>query len=238
MAETETNLPKAERAATAESAGLKPPALPLTNIPETKVSEPAQVPLWKHLRNLGRQIRSQGVRLTLTEGIDQMSRMLTGAPTLRYSRLTPDVYFGGQHVARGLQRLRDRGITGVINLRRESDDREKGVLLDRYLHLPTMDNTPPTLEHLQSGIDFIGQEIARGGKVYIHCWEGVGRAATMAAAYLVSTGLSPEEAWAKVRAARPFIRPTPVQRAQIEQFARKLRAGKPPPPDSPGSQPG
>lgn len=235
MAETETNLPKVEQEVTAESVGLKPPATPTTNIPETQVGEAIRVPLWKQLANLGRQVRSQGLRLTVTEGIDQMSRMLTGAPTLRYSRLTPNVFFGGQHVARGIARLRSRGITGVINLRGESDDGEKGVLLGNYLHLPTMDNTPPTLENLQKGIDFIGQEIARGGKVYIHCWEGVGRAATMAAAYLVSTGLSPEEAWAKVRAARPFIRPTPVQMAQIEQFARKLREGKLPPPDAPGS---
>ncbi len=224
--ESQTKAQDDQRPAAAVPVSVQPPETPTTNIPETKASEPTQVSLWKQFRNLGRQIRSQGLRMTFVEGSDQLSRMLTGAPRLRYSQLTPDVFLGGQHVARGLSRLRGRGITGVINLRGESDDREKGVLLDHYLHLPTLDNTPPTLEHIQSGVDFIRHEIEQGGKVYIHCWEGVGRAATMAAAYLVSTGLTPEDAWAKVRSTRPFIRPTPVQMAQVEQFAKNLREGK------------
>ncbi|HDD23994.1 MAG TPA: hypothetical protein ENF52_00965, partial [Chloroflexi bacterium] len=57
------------------------------------------------------------------------------------------------------------------------------------------------------------------GGVYVHCGAGVGRAATMAAAYLVSTGLTPDQAWARLRAVRPFIRPQPVQSAQIQRFA-------------------
>lgn len=236
--EPQTKPQEDERPAAVMPVSVQPPETPTTNIPETKASEPTQVSLWKQLRNLGRQIRGQGLRMTFVEGTDQLSRMLTGAPRLRYSRLTPDVFLGGQHVARGVARLRGRGITGVINLRGESDDKDKGVLLDHYLYLPTMDNTPPTLEHIQSGIDFIRHEIEQGGKVYIHCWEGVGRAATMAAAYLVSTGLTPEEAWAKVRLVRPFIRPTPVQMAQVEQFARNLREGRTPvvpPADAPSN---
>jgi hypothetical protein len=38
-------------------------------------------------------------------------------------------------------------------------------------------------------------------------------------AYLIHTGLAADEAWARVREVRPFIRPTPVQVAQIERFA-------------------
>jgi hypothetical protein len=43
----------------------------------------------------------------------------------------------------------------------------------------------------------------------------------MAAAYLISTGLSPEGAWARIRETRPFIRPTQVQVEQIERFAAR-----------------
>jgi hypothetical protein len=43
----------------------------------------------------------------------------------------------------------------------------------------------------------------------------------MAAAYLVSTGLTADEAWATIREVRPFIRPKPEQVAQIERFAAK-----------------
>jgi len=47
----------------------------------------------------------------------------------------------------------------------------------------------------------------------------VGRAPTMAAAYLVQQGMTPQDAWASIRRVRPFIRPTPAQVAQIEAFA-------------------
>ena len=41
----------------------------------------------------------------------------------------------------------------------------------------------------------------------------------MAAAYLVSTGLIPDQASARIREVRPFIRLNPVQIAQFERFA-------------------
>ena len=106
----------------------------------------------------------------------------------------------------------------------EFDDQAAGIAPPRYMHLKIIDNTPPTLEHLQAGSDFIAQEIRQGGKVYIHCAAGVGRAPTMAAAYLVSTGRSPAEAWTQIRQVRPFIRPTPAQIAQVDAFAEKVRA--------------
>ena len=46
----------------------------------------------------------------------------------------------------------------------------------------------------------------------------------MAAAYLVSTGHTPAEAWKQIRKVRPFIRPTPAQIAQVDAFAEKVRA--------------
>jgi hypothetical protein len=41
----------------------------------------------------------------------------------------------------------------------------------------------------------------------------------MAAAYLVSTGQTPGQAWSLIRENRPFINPTPPQLAVLEQFA-------------------
>jgi protein-tyrosine phosphatase len=108
-------------------------------------------------------------------------------------------------------------VTAVVNLRAEFDDKNVGIAPAHYLHLPTTDDSPPTLEQLGTGVAFIAAEVETGG-VYVHCGSGVGRAATMGAAYLVHTGLSPEEAWARIRQARPFIRPTAVQIEQIERF--------------------
>ena len=58
---------------------------------------------------------------------------------------------------------------------------------------------------------------------YIHCAAGIGRAPTMAAAYLVTTGLTPTEAWAKIKQVRPFIRPTPGQEEQIVALVEGLK---------------
>jgi protein tyrosine phosphatase (PTP) superfamily phosphohydrolase (DUF442 family) len=204
---------------------------PIVDLPSSDISDDRQIPFRRRLINLSRQLRQQGLLNTMIEGVDQVTRQVTGAPTRRLSEITPHLGIGGQHNRRGVRRLRDRGYTAVVNMRRESDDKAKGIALDRYLYLPTIDNTPPTLQHLAEGARFIGEEIERGGKVYVHCWEGVGRAPTMAAAYLVSTGMSPAEAWKRIRSVRPFIRPTPFQVAQLEAFARAQAAESAPSPN-------
>ena len=165
------------------------------------------------------RIIHQGLRVTAMWAADHIARIVTGAPIRSVSQITPQIHVGGQYRRRGWPRLTARGITAVVNLRIEFDDAAAGIAPPRYLYLPTVDDEPPTLEQLRKGCAFIAKEIAQGGGVYIHCGAGIGRAATTAAAYLVSTGLAPDQAWARIRAARPFIRPKPAQFAQIEQFA-------------------
>jgi protein-tyrosine phosphatase len=132
--------------------------------------------------------------------------------------------------------MQERGITAVLNLRREHDDRKREICTDRYLYLPTTDNTPPSIEDLQRGVDFIGKELADGGAVYVHCGVGVGRAPTMVAAYLISQGMTPLQAWKHIRRIRPFIWPMRGQYLQIERYAEILReqgAELPTPKDEP-----
>jgi protein-tyrosine phosphatase len=113
----------------------------------------------------------------------------------------------------------------VVNLRVEFDDAEAGIAPERYLYLPTEDDHAPTLEVLSMGVTFIADEIKGGGAVYVHCGSGIGRAATMAAAHLIDSGLTPDEAWARIRKARPFIRPTPPQLQQVEHYADQADGG-------------
>jgi protein-tyrosine phosphatase len=169
------------------------------------------------------QLRKQGWWCTLLEFYDQGVRRAAGAPTERFSRVTPQLAVGGQYSRKGWVTLAQRGMTAAVSMRGEYDDRGEGFLPPRYLHLPTVDNHAPTLEQLHQGIDFIQDELARGGRVYIHCWEGVGRGPTMLAAYLVSTGMKPSEAWATISAVRPFIRPTLPQIEQIDQLAARYQ---------------
>jgi dual specificity MAP kinase phosphatase len=177
----------------------------------------------KALGILWGRLSGQGVRVTAVWAADHIVRIVTGAPIRRVSQITPQLHVGGQYRQRGWEQLAARGVTAVVNLRVEFDDEAAGIAPQRYLYLPTVDDTPPSLEHLRAGVAFITEEVRRGGGVYVHCGSGIGRAPAMAAAYLVSTGLAPGEAWAKIRTARPFILPKLTQLSQVDAFAEEFR---------------
>lgn len=176
--------------------------------------------LWVEIKRLFALIRTQGLRHMLIAGVDKLVRWITGRPSYRFGWITPSILLGGQPAKHVWPRLIDHGITAVINLRDEHDyHAEIGDLPLRYLRLPTIDNTPPTVDHLWQGVRFLDDEISRGGKVYVHCWEGLGRSPTMVAAYLVTKGMVPDDAWRAIRDVRPFIRPTGTQEQRLEEFA-------------------
>lgn len=171
-----------------------------------------------------RRIRDQGLATTLVWLYGRGLPALTGVPILRFSKVTPQLYVGPQFRKPGKAFLLRNGINAVINMRMEVDDAERGLTLEHYCYLPTVDDQAPSLEHLNQGVDFIQKVTAQGSKVYIHCGAGVGRAPTMAAAYLISTGMSVEEALNTIRKVRPFIYIMPPQLEQLHQYAA-LRCG-------------
>jgi hypothetical protein len=164
-----------------------------------------------------------GVRVTWTWLWTRIFMWTVGHEVWRFCEITPQLIVGGQMRAGGWRWLVGRGITAVVNLREEHDDRALGVPVDRYLWLPTTDDYAPTQEHLRTGVAFVDRVIRQGGKVYIHCASGVGRAPTLAAAYLITTGTTPQRALAIIQRVRPFIKPTPPQVAALERFAAGWR---------------
>jgi len=163
-----------------------------------------------------------GPKAIVTRFIDQGYRKRTGAPYWSMSEVTPQLYCGGQHYPKGYNDMLEKGITGIVNMREDyHSDIDKGVEGENHLHLVTRDNTPPKVEDLITGAEFVRDEIEKGGKVYIHCGVGVGRAPTMTAAYLITTGLSPDEALKKIREVRPFIHLTRRQRKVLDEFQQK-----------------
>ncbi len=171
------------------------------------------------LKRLVDHFRYQGLRRGSIAGYDKIYRWLTGGPVKRYSIIDEHIWIGGQPRGAGFFKLERYGITGVVNMRSEYRYTFHEDLLNiHYLLLPTDDNEAPTIEHLYQGVQFIKEQISEGGKVYIHCWEGLGRSATMAAAYFISQGDSIDEAWAYIKIKRSFVRPTPVQIERLEEF--------------------
>ena len=174
----------------------------------------------KGLTTLWERLTKQGLLTTALWAADHAVRATTGAPIRCLSQITPYLHVGGQYRQRGWPALTQRGITAVIDMRIEFDDRKAGIAPGTYLYLPVIDDEAPSLHHLSAGVKFMTEVISSGGAVYIHCGAGVGRAPTMAAAYLVSTGMAPTQALEMIQARRPFIRPKPAQVAQIEMFAK------------------
>jgi protein-tyrosine phosphatase len=177
----------------------------------------------KGLDILSYRLRTQGLRVTLLWVFSRSYSKLTGIPIIRHSQITPQLYVGGQFGQRGKRTLERLGITADVNLRTEFDDAAHGLALAQYCHLPTTDDEAPSFEHLRQGAAFIGRVIGDGGKVYIHCAGGVGRAPTLAAAYLITQGMALDQALALIRKTRPFIKIMPPQMARLREFEAQHR---------------
>ncbi len=149
-------------------------------------------------------------------------------PFRRLMRLTDHLWLGGQINAAGWQRLQKWQIGALVNLRVEWDDRRSGIHTPHYLWLPTIDGTPPTLEQLRHGVQFIHEQISAGRSVYVHCAGGLGRAPTLAICYLVTQGLPADEAIQFVKVRRPFVHLSARQQAAIRAFAESWQASAPP----------
>ncbi len=158
------------------------------------------------------------VQILLQRLYDNVYRLIYGLPTLKRSQITADLFLGSQYSLVGLERLRNLGVTAIINMRMHSVYKEavyKGI---KYLHLATPDNTPPPITTLIEGADFADAEIKKGGKVYIHCRQGLGRGPTMAIAYLIRTGLTYDDAYALIKKVRTFIHPRLSQVARLKEL--------------------
>jgi protein tyrosine phosphatase (PTP) superfamily phosphohydrolase (DUF442 family) len=157
---------------------------------------------------------------------DNIYRAFRGMPTLKRSQITANLFLGSQYTLIGLRRMKALGITAIINMREHSVYSEAQYEGFQYLHLPTVDNTPPELSVLIKGADFADREIAKGGKVYIHCRQGLGRGPTMTIAYLLKTGLSYEDAFALVKKVRTFINPRASQVKRLKELETYYKTNK------------
>ena len=149
---------------------------------------------------------------------DNIHRVLTGLPRLKRSQITADLFLGSQYNLVGIRKLKALGVTAIVNMRIHSTYSEAQYEGIKYLHLPTVDNTPPPLDVLIKGADFIDAEIKNNGIVYVHCRQGLGRGPTMAMAYLIKTGLTYEDAYAMIRRVRIFINPRPGQIERLKEL--------------------
>lgn len=83
----------------------------------------------------------------------------------------------------------------------------------------------PTATEMTTILDALDTVLAKGQRVYIHCYAGAGRTGTVIGCHLVRHGLSGPEALLRIeelRAAIPAIYwyPSPIRQAQIDMVLR------------------
>lgn len=183
--------------------------------------------LTKPFRIVTHRLRTQGVKRTLMWLWGRGLPRLTGRLVLDHSQITPQLYVGPQHGKIGKRQLEAAEINGCVNMRVEFDDAAYGLELAEYCYLPTVDETPPALDDLRKGAAFMTRVIDAGGKVYVHCAGGVGRAPTMAAAYLITQGMSLDDAIALIQRGRPYVDVLPDQYARLREFEAAYRNNDP-----------
>ncbi|MBK0377850.1 dual specificity protein phosphatase family protein [Mucilaginibacter sp. SD-g] len=166
------------------------------------------------------------VVIFIAKMIDILHRYLYGLPNIKRSQLTAELFLGSQYSLIGLRKLKKIGITAIVNMRIHSVYNEAAYEGIKYLHIPTVDNTPPLMDDLIRGAQFIDDEIKHGGKVYVHCRQGLGRGPTMAIAYLIKTGLTFEDAFALVKKVRTFINPRPGQIQRLKELEEYYNENK------------
>jgi protein-tyrosine phosphatase len=140
---------------------------------------------------------------------------------------------GGDWLGDEINSWREQGIQVVVSMLVRSEVDELGLAEEanlaaaagmEFILLPVPDRgVPPTSKEFAAIVARLSGWMGRGKAVGIHCRAGIGRSAMLAAALLISDGLSPAEAFDRVKTARGCPVPdTPEQRRWVEQFAENL----------------
>lgn len=112
--------------------------------------------------------------------------------------------------------------TQLMNLQDEqSASGQNGII---FRSLPILDRSvPPYDSRTARLLEQINRDLTTGLNVLVHCRQGVGRSGLIAATLLVSKGLSPNDAVARVTKARQVPVPeTKEQRDWLDSFAASL----------------
>jgi predicted protein tyrosine phosphatase len=156
------------------------------------------------------------------------TRPMSGSEMVVYyrkicSQVYDYIYQGSDLVARNKETLQANGITHIINAALS--------VCDIYF---ANDFTYYTLSLYDAGnesiigaffgvIDFIEKARINGGKIFIHCYEGVSRSSTLTIAYIMwKTGQSFNSVVEQVKKRRPVSSPNPGFIVQLLQWEKML----------------
>ena len=137
---------------------------------------------------------------------------------------------GGIWNARNMEELAQAGVTHVLNMQLEFDDRPLaepyGV---RVLWNPTDDDfLPKPAELLKRGVDFALQALDEpAARLYVHCAAGVHRAPMMTLAVLCAMEWEMEAAMRLIESRRPVVDFADVYVASVRRFLESRLESEP-----------
>jgi protein-tyrosine phosphatase len=138
------------------------------------------------------------------------------------NKITENVWVGG---ANNPRLVVSQNFNVVFNLREIEDLKYQNFLMNHgleYVNVKIPDRYGASPEVLSQIVALIDEKVSEGRKVLVHCNLGRGRSALVVAAYLVSHGLSPEEALKKIKEKRNVTYLNERQRQALSDFADTL----------------
>jgi hypothetical protein len=136
-----------------------------------------------------------------------------------FALVAPNLYLGRRLTAAEVRRG-SFGWHAVLDLTAEFAEVVPLRRLPGYRSLPVLDATAPSWEQLQSAVDWLKDQVARG-PVLVHCALGHGRSATVVGAYLLATAqvAGVKEALALMRSRRGGVGLHASQAVLLRRFA-------------------
>lgn len=139
------------------------------------------------------------------------------------SELDPGLFVSSDIIARDLNKLKENGVTHVINC-------AANVCLNyfpedfEYLHFFLKDSKNESIECVfYKCIEFINNAKKNGGKVLVHCMQGVSRSVTVCLAYIIFTHSRQfEQVFADAKAIRGICSPNTGFQVQLIWWYKRL----------------
>jgi protein-tyrosine phosphatase len=149
------------------------------------------------------------------------------AATKTIDQVNSWLHLGGAPAVEDYERLRDAGITHVVDVRVDKELNADVARLAQmgiaYHRAPVPNFGAPTADQLDDVLNWF-EASAPDSKVYVHCVGGIGRAATTAVGLLVLSGTGLDEAVQLVSQARPQIKIGPDQMAFLHTLEERPAA--------------
>lgn len=140
---------------------------------------------------------------------------------------------GGDWLEDEITCWRRLGIEAIVSALTREENAELDLLQEKerceksgieFLSIPIADRCVPlSATDARELVRRLEQKLAQGKKIAIHCRQGVGRAAVLAACVLAASGVDPQSAWDRIAVARGCTVPdTSEQRDWLARFARDM----------------